>query len=108
MVSNKKNDFFSVGRKEPTNENVPQIEAVGDWKDIRPNSDIDALAKNQFKRKRYEEFKEKMDKVKKDFEKRHGNQVDYRSRPKNKRMKKEAPTPAAQFERAKDEKKSPE
>ena len=46
MVSNKKNDFFSVGRKEPTNENVPQIEAVGDWKDIRPNSDIDALAKN--------------------------------------------------------------
>lgn len=74
MVSNKKNDFFSVGRKEePTNENLPQIEAVGDWKDIRPNSDIDALAKNQFKRKRYEEFKARMDKAKKDFEKRNGN-----------------------------------
>ena len=49
------NDFFSVGRPKPKPMEV-QAEETKDWKDIKPRQQLDALNKQVFKKRKFEEF----------------------------------------------------
>ena len=51
-------DFFSVGRPKEVRPEI-DLEENKNWKDIRPNSGNEALLKNAFKKRKYDEFKEK-------------------------------------------------
>ena len=53
-----KNDFFAVGRPKSPPVNI-DLEENKNWKEIRPNQANDALLKNAFKKRKYDEFKEK-------------------------------------------------
>lgn len=54
MLDNR-TDFFSVGRPKPkVIEN--EIEETKDWKDIKPRQEYDALNKQVFKKRKFEEF----------------------------------------------------
>ena len=53
-----KEDFFAIGRPKSPTVDV-DLEENKNWKDIRPNQTNDALLKNAFKKRKYDEFKEK-------------------------------------------------
>ena len=53
-----KSDFFAVGKPKETRV-VVNLEENKPWKDIRPDQTNDALLKNAFKKRKYDEFREK-------------------------------------------------
>ena len=54
MLDNR-TDFFSVGRPKPkVIEN--EVEETKDWKDIKPRQEYDALNKQVFKKRKFEEL----------------------------------------------------
>ena len=57
-----KDDFFAVGKpKAPTVEY--DFEEQKNWKDIKPQQQLDAVNKNTFKKRKYDEFKQKKAKI---------------------------------------------
>ena len=53
-----KEDFFSVGKPKSPKVEI-NLEETKNWKDIKPTQQMDALNKNLFKKRKYEEFREK-------------------------------------------------
>ena len=51
-------DFFRVGKQSDASDTLPidDDEENKDWRNIKPNQNVDALNKEVFKKRKYEEF----------------------------------------------------
>ena len=66
MVSSNKDDFFSVGKSRILKETIPEEEKDVAWKDIRPVGQFDALSKQAFKKRKYDEFMQMVEEKRKE------------------------------------------
>ena len=55
------NDFFSIGKQKEPSVDI-DLEEEKNWKDIKPTQQLDALNKNLFKKRKYEELQQKQSK----------------------------------------------
>lgn len=59
-------DFFRVGKQSDASDTLPidDDEENKDWRNIKPNQNVDALNKEVFKKRKYEEFRKRNEQVK--------------------------------------------